>query len=599
MAELKLSELLTGYEKTDNSQDSRFWQRRITGSLVAKRHSKFFKAFDSFSDKLSRVVCYTSTRGYGLFFLGFGLLSLLLHFVKDYFNFYNEVPLGILIMGAVFAILGLPFLTVDKPLFVALQSFRITDFVFFEFFCVKRMQNPENEKGIPPYLMLIIGLMLAMLGAVLPMGAAVIGIVSFAYLFLTFMSPEFSLLTIFLALPFLSEIGVDNGLYLSVMVVVTVLSFARKVAMGKRVYYFEQYDLGLIVMASVFVISCVIFNVGAPLEDSIYFIALSFGYTLTGSLISNRRLADCVVNSVAISSIPVSILAIYTYVAKISKDAGSFEAVKTPFASGSSLAVFLVIAIIFCVYFVKVSTRPVTKLFYAFIGLADLFTLCLTMFLPALVVLVIALIAYPVSKMRGLSGVFLAILAILPYSLAFIPLSILEKTANMPILSYFGLYDIGVGYRVGASILLDNLFGGTGIGEVCFEPEYYLHGGTGINCGSFVIQLGCEAGIFAVAILVILFGIRLVHRSYYRKFVKDSQVSELCRFITVTTVSLVWLGAFCYLWEDSSIYYLFWCVFAVGSAVFRISRREFDEREEYYRDGSTDDSSSVDVMLGR
>ena len=93
--------------------------------------------------------------------------------------------------------------------------------------------------------------------------------------------------------------------------------------------------------------------------------------------------------------------------------------------------------------------------------------------------------------------------------------------------------------------------------------------------------------------------VRLLHRGSYRKYVKDSQVSELCRFITVCTVALVFLGGFCYLWEDTVLYYMFWSVFAIGSAVLRLSRYEFDDRVEYYRDGSSADSSSVDLMLDR
>ena len=313
MAKVNGSGLLRGYETYDNDGDKRFWQRRITGSSVIRRHSKAVKLFDAFCDKLSRVISYTSTRGYGLFYLGFGLVSLLLHLIKDYYGFYEDVPLGVLITGAVFAILGLPFLTVDKPLFPALQSFRLTDFIVFEFFCVKRMQDTEGEKGIPPYLMLISGVFLAAVGAVIPMKFVVIGIAVFTYLFLTFMSPEFSLLVIFLGLPFLSGVGVDSGLWFPAMVIFTVLSFVRKVAMGKRVYFIEQYDIGLAALALTFLASGLIFNVGSPFRDALYLVALTFGYGLTGSLVTNRRLADCVVNSVVISSIPVSVLAIYSF----------------------------------------------------------------------------------------------------------------------------------------------------------------------------------------------------------------------------------------------------------------------------------------------
>ena len=40
---------------------------------------------------------------------------------------------------------------------------------------------------------------------------------------------------------------------------------------------------------------------------------------------------------------------------------------------------------------------------------------------------------------------------------------------------------------------------------------------------------------------------------------------------------LIVYGAFNYIWKDMVMYYLFWCVFCIGSAALRISKREHDD----------------------
>ena len=58
-------------------------------------------------------------------------------------------------------------------------------------------------------------------------------------------------------------------------------------------------------------------------------------------------------------------------------------------------------------------------------------------------------------------------------------------------------------------------------------------------------------------------------------------------------------GAFNYIWADMTMYYLFWCVFGLGSATLRVAKNEFDESAAYFRDGSTEDASSIDIAIKR
>jgi hypothetical protein len=62
---------------------------------------------------------------------------------------------------------------------------------------------------------------------------------------------------------------------------------------------------------------------------------------------------------------------------------------------------------------------------------------------------------------------------------------------------------------------------------------------------------------------------------------------------------LMMYGVFNYIWADMTMYYLFWCVFGLGSATLRVAKNEFDEDAVYFRDGSTTDASSIDIAIKR
>ena len=74
-------------------------------------------------------------------------------------------------------------------------------------------------------------------------------------------------------------------------------------------------------------------------------------------------------------------------------------------------------------------------------------------------------------------------------------------------------------------------------------------------------------------------------------------MSALSEITTVSVIMLMVYGVFNYIWSDMTMYYLFWCVFGIGSAVLRISKQEFDDRVAYFSDGSAEDSSSIDITI--
>jgi len=601
MSKFSVLDLAIGYERENvaDTNGKKFYVNYVTGSATHHVGSKFSRAMSLIFNKLARAVAYTSTRSYGMFLLGFGLLTLLLHFLKEYMNFYDEVPLAVLFIGSLFSLAGIPFLLFDRPLCLAMQEFSLTDFVFFEFFCIQRMHRSENEAALHPVVALVLGLMLAVLGAFVPLYYVVIGILAVVYLYLTFLSPEFSFFLIFLLLPYFPLVPAGE-LLLTLFVGITFVSFMRKVALGKRVYFFEKYDLLLGLMLVFVLISGVFVKGMESFKGSLLMLGMTMGYMLTGSIVTNRRLADCFTKAVITSSIPLSFMAIGELIAAIlGEGIESFSGAHATFDSPSELAMFLLLPLLLSVYFILVRRGRQTKVLYGFIAVLTVLAIVLTLKLWVVGALVVALIAFAVANSRHVSGVLLALMAIVPYTLLLLPSEVLDAFSALPLVDALGIGGYITRWEISRQIFLDNILLGVGIGSECFAPEYagYTDGFAFPDSGSFLLQIGCEAGVFALLLFLFALATRIKHRTIYLTYVRSSTVSLLSAFTAVITVVLMLLGSFTSIWSNMTMLYLFFCVFGLGSTALRISKQEFDDRIGYYSDGAGADNSSIDIQI--
>ena len=604
MAKSSFFEILNGYESPEGSEihGKRFAARHITGSVGhASTQGRFMRRFSLFCTKTANLLTYTAARTYGMFLLGFGLLTLLLHFAKDYLDFYTVIPTHVLVIGMTFALLSIPFLSTDEPLSYAIQDFALTDFIFFEFFCFQPAHRRRTvEASIPGWVGLILGLVCAVVGALVPIWYVLGVLLSLTYLYLSFMSPEFSLFATFLAMPYLPLVDSFSDYVLSALVCVTLVSFVRKVASGKRVWFFEKYDLTLAVMLFFVLISGVFVKGISSFTSSLVVIALSTGYVLTGSLVTNRRLADSVIKTVIVSSVPVSIYAIVQYaIAFFGDTLGSFRGSSSTFDSPDVLAIFLLVSAVFSTYFVFARRHVGTKVLYGVILVITLIAILSTLRVWALVAALSGFIAYNALRMKRGAGIVLGVVALLPYVMLLLPSAWLLYLSELPIISGSEIGDaIGV-WIVSREMILDHILVGVGMGAESFVSEYFNFSGGSVSDDSrnFLLQILCEAGIFALLAFVSIFLIRLRHRAIYVPYTDNSQVTLVSRFAEVVVVVLTVYGLFTSLWSDMTMYYLFWCVFGLGSAVLRVSKREFDERVAYFSDGSGASSASIDISI--
>ena len=172
MPKLTAKNILLGYETPVYPRDDggeintgvKFVERTLSGSITSRKKKILTSPVVTFFTALSKKISYTGTRCYGALFLAYGLFTVAIRLAKVYFGVVTEAFSASTVIGAVFALIAIPLLLVDKPFCIALQDFAPTDYILFEFFSIKRMHRQSDEKGFSALVTVIFGLLLAGFG---------------------------------------------------------------------------------------------------------------------------------------------------------------------------------------------------------------------------------------------------------------------------------------------------------------------------------------------------------------------------------------------------------------------------------------------------
>ena len=602
MAKTPILSFLDGYERPEDGRSSttgkRFFLRSFSGSLKSGKGSGGIIKLIGSGERITHAVSCTTAKAYGAAMLALGLVTLALHFVNDYLEAFVDAPLLPLVVGALCSLLAVPLLLFDRPVSSILQDNPITDYIFFEFFCIKRMHKMTGGGGVPTSIMATLGALVGLIGYFVPIEYILIGIGTLLFLYLSFVSPEFSFFASIIALPYLSYIPHSNAV-LAAMVVTATVSLLRKIVCAKRVYFFEQYDFLLGVMILAILISG-IFNKGIEsLNGSLYMLVMALGYILASNLVTNRRLADCAMNALVISSLPAAGIAIYRFITEaLSRGAVAVleEGVGSTFPTASDYAVFLIIATMASAILAKQSTGALRAL-YVLSTVLNLVSLVFTAEPLALAAVTVAAVAYPALRTRRLGAPVTLLLVALPYLLLAFPTDAADAVlAYIPGTDSFA-ETVRV-WRATLDIFRSNIYFGIGIGSESFVAEMADHGIHGhTSAYNVFLELGVEAGVFALVAFALSLLVRLRHRARYARYVSSSEVSILSPAVGATLVGLVFYGSMNYVWESSSSFYLFWLIFGVASASLRIAKQESDDRILYYEDTRASDYSAIDVDI--
>jgi len=486
---------------------------------------------------------------------------------------------------------------VPLPLAAQIQGNRITEFLVFEFFCIKRPHRTEQTKPLPMFVPGAVGAALGVLGLFVPAYAVAGAFLGALVVYLTLLSPEFSFILSLLALPYLEIIPYSEVAF-AVLVGLTFLSFMRKVMCGKRALFAEQYDLFIALMLVAILISGIFIKGFESFASSMVMIVMALGYTLAGNLVTNRRLADCALSALVVSSIPASALSVYTFIYAIVN--GDLEnlagGLSSTFDSTSTAAIFLLAGVAVSAALAKQASGA-TRVAYLMTFALNLCALFLTFELFALLALALGALSYFIQKTKLLSLPLILLASLIPYALFYIPKSAVDWIAQ-----YLG------GARVISELpelwsrcvraFSDNILSGIGMGSDSFAAEMKSYGVTGYESSENIfIELMLEAGIFALVFFAVTLFIRARHSAKYQGYLRHSQMSASAPFILALTFGLICYGATEYIFANFASFYLFWVVFGMGSAMLRVAKKELDDRTQYYEDARDTDYSAIDIDI--
>lgn len=604
MAKNPFLDFLNGYETptapdgTESVTGRRFFVRSYSGSVAHARRKSLFSRTVALGDRFSRLVSYTSSKAYGALLLAFGLVTFILYFLSDYFKLSVTDEIWPLVIGIVCSLVAIPFLLVDKPLTRLISDNAVLDFIVYEFFCIKRVRGTENEAELPAWLMALFGGALGLVGFFVPVWAVALAVLSAVFVYLTFLSPEFSFFTSLMALPYLSLIPYYQWIFAGV-IALTLIALVRKGVCGKRVLFFEQYDFLLALMLLLILISGIFVKGIESFTSSLIMIAMALGYFLASNLISNRRLADGAMNAIVISSVPAAGVAIYQLIKEItSGTAGTLmgRGISSTFSTAGAYAVFLVTSVIFAAALAKQSSGA-PRVAYSMLIVLNSAALVMTGEVFAIFGLVVGIVAYYGLKAGRLAPTVMIILSLVPYTVLAIPDSIADRV--LAIVPGMGtLESVREVWLASLRAFGDNITTGIGIGSESFVSEMADYGIFGAqSSGNIFIELGLEAGVGALVCFLIILLVRLRHRASYHAHVKHASVGAAVQFSAVAVFSLIFLGSTEYIWSDNPSFYLFWCVFGIGSAALRLSKRQLDDRVLYYEDARDADYSAIDIEI--
>ncbi len=602
--------LLTGYEIPDEKNGSSrahrrktYYSKRISGNGTAGDTPWLVLRLRKFWRSLYFIPC----RIFGTFFLSLGLVTLLSHFA--YYYFLQESPNVFvpLVIGVLETILSVFLLVSEKPLAIALQDGRLSEYLLFDFFCFKRVHRAQPPTKVSAFIAVMLGCVLATVGYFITPQLLLALLGGILFVVLSFSTPEFPFFLTLLLLPFLPLLPHPTAI-LCALVLISFISFVRKVYSGNRVFALEQYDLLILLFAAFYLVAGILRGGQASQMATPGFVILTLGYTLAGNLITNRRLAHRAVGALLFSSVPVSVLAIYQYVFGLVQnrwlDEGFAGFVRGracgTFDNPNIFAVYLLAITVISFGFLLESEGVTKKLLNAICFFLAAIALILTWCRGAWIALLITIPAYLCLRFLRRPGLLLSFIFLLPCAFLLMP-----EALQLRLLSVVDFNDSSIAYRLSIfrsslSLLADNLLLGIGLGADTFYQAFMPYAEEGVvapHSHNLLLQIGCEAGIFPLIIFVLLILTRMRHLSVYSHYIRRGSTRSVTVFSTLALFALLIFGLTDYIWFAPPMYYLFFFLFGAGNASLRITKEDADSQRSYRGDSSRADFSAIDINL--
>jgi putative inorganic carbon (HCO3(-)) transporter len=580
-------------ERKVKRDTSSHWQklikkcRRYVSRLI--ENSMFTYMFEKTVSFIKRC----RLRVYGMFFLSWGLYTLLVAIIKRFSVSNGTWNISHVILAAVLCGFSIPLFFSDKKLSEVLNENIVPRALLFSAMglSVRDLKSDEEPAG-KMNIAFICGLALGVVGyAVSPilMVLAMLGIAAACF---AMISPEFAVTAILFLLPFLVVLP-NPSIALAALVLLTTFSLFLKMIRGKRIVRFEKFDLVvLLFMGAELLGGLVTFGDSSSLKSAIIYTVFILGYFLTVALIKTKKWLTRAVGALMLSSSIVAVYGIYQYftgnVATTWLDTEMFSDIEgracSTFENPNMLALYLILLLpmtLASLSSAKNSFERTLRIVASFLIFACTVVTWSRGGWLGMILAVVVLLMMVSSKTLSL---FIFGACALPFAPMILPSSIWNRIASIG-----NLADTSTSYRVniwkGTFSMLGDFWGsGVGVGQSAFSNVYPSYSLAAIerapHSHNLFLQILTELGVGGLALFAMLLIAFTASTLNYMRNSTDKKMRIYCGASFCGVLAALMQGMTEYVWYNYRVFFVFWVVLGL-SVAFRRCGQAGEEHDSY------------------
>lgn len=550
-------------------------------------HSVFLNAVRRWLSRLAAMTVST----YGVGCLTFSFFSCLILALKFLITEHAEIAdvVADISVPAAALVIGICLVTSRRHLSDALCQSRLLYTLLFRIAGAKeeyfRSLEPVSGSAIAAS---VIGMLLGLATAVIPAFLIPLGIFALLGMLLIYKIPEFGVVLVFFALPFMPTAEQFHPTMMMVGVMMyLLLCFIIKYLRGKRVIRIGWIDLCVLLFMAVLLFAGLFSASPADsMKPVLVFLCFMCGYFLVVNLIRSSEWLNRAVWAVILSSTFVSLYGIYqNFFGTVNttwQDTDMFSEITgrvvSTFENPNVLAEYLIMCLPASVAgFFNAKNASGRLLFLFLCGVSGgclIFTWSRGAWLGFMIAMLFFLLMY--SK-KTLVVMMFGVLA-LPFAPFVLPESVMNR-----FLSIGNLADSSTSYRVHIwegviAMLKDHMLGGIGVGVDVFQkvyPRYALSAiETAPHSHNLYLQILVETGIFGLILFLVFLFTYAKHT--FTVYVKplSPQRRTLMAALFCGTLAVLAQGMTDYIWYNYRVFLAFWMMIGLTVSVGRTTLAE-------------------------
>jgi len=530
----------------------------------------------------------TPMKTYGIFLFSYAFYSAIIYIFKLFYlgdTEKIEPDIWLIVSISIMLVASVAIIASRHCLGSALKQSPISRAFLFDIVglrsnCLDHINAGKSRFHLAFLFGLIFGCLSFFMNPLLPLVAVIMLAVAYVIL----IKPEFGVLAIITALPFLpTMVLVAAVLYVAVC-------FFIKVMIGKRSVKFDLLD-GVILAFMVLMIGGGIFSVSkGSIAPMLVYVAFMLGYFLVVNLIRSREWVTKCIGGAVIACVLVALYGLYQNffgtLATTWQDTSMFGDIEgrvvSTFENPNVLAEYLImmIPLIFAMMLLSKTKRSGFAMFLAlgFTAACLVYTWSRGAWLGIMIGMLIFMLIY--SK-KTFSVMLLGLFAV-PFLPFVLPDSIVGRFASIG-----NLADSSTSYRVNIwrgviDMIGDHWVGGIGIGFEPFRavyPEYALEAiEAAPHSHNLFLQILVEIGIVGLIVFVAAMVI-YAQSSFSLNTVENRKEKFIPIGIFCGTCAVLAQGMTDYIWYNYRVYLMFWLMIGLAAASRRVLAATAGEEE--------------------